>query len=278
MYASFGALFDQVAVSVAPIFDDIATAIGNWAPPLTAFMDKFNELPDKAKFIGDVFESSLDVAFLAIEEKWNVMLDGMLRAAAKKATGIGALLLNPGGAGAAIGARIGGGVERSGNLEAAQAKLKGLFDQLTPEEKPPWQGPKQTAGGNPAAQAAQNKFRDGVAGFWDKLQAPIAEAQMGAQGIFDRAKIKGNAMMGTLENIFTGTPEEKVKQAEPQLAGAMQKGSQEAYSTIVQAMIRQRDPVENAVRNSGREIVKAIKSRKEVQLAYVAAFDGVGSV
>ena len=119
------------------------------------------------------------------------------------------------------------------------------------------------------------KLTEGVSSLWDSLQSPIAEAQMAAQGMWDRGKIKADAAMGTLSNIFTGEPAKKEKPIEPRLAGAMQAGSQDAYSTIVQAMIRQADPVIKATEKQTREFVKAIKKIPATRLAYVAAFEGV---
>jgi hypothetical protein len=96
---------------------------------------------------------------------------------------------------------------------------------------------------------------------------------MAAQGIWDRTKIKAGAAMGTLSNIFTGEPTEKEQKVEPRLAGAMQAGSQEAYSTIVQAMIRQADPNVKATEKQTRELKKVLKETRPQPVHLVAAFE-----
>jgi predicted HNH restriction endonuclease len=112
----------------------------------------------------------------------------------------------------------------------------------------------------PAVEAGGKKLTEGVSSLWDSLQSPIAEAQMAAQGMWDRGKIKADATMGTL-------------------AGAMQAGSQDAYSTIVQAMIRQADPVVKAVREQTKEQKKSwnliTQTIKEARPKYLAEFGGM---
>jgi hypothetical protein len=123
------------------------------------------------------------------------------------------------------------------------------------------------------------KLTEGVSSLWKALESPIAEAQMAAQGMWDRGKIKADAAMGTLSNIFTGDPAKKEKPIEPRLAGAMQAGSQDAYSTIVQAMIRQADPVVKAVREQTKEQKKSwnliTQTIKEARPRYLAEFGGM---
>jgi hypothetical protein len=91
--------------------------------------------------------------------------------------------------------------------------------------------------------------------------------------MWDRGKIKADAAMGTLSNIFGGDPAKKEKKIEPQLAGAMQAGSQDAYSTIVQAMIRQADPVIKATKEQTRELKRALRENRPQPVYLVGAFE-----
>jgi len=116
---------------------------------------------------------------------------------------------------------------------------------------------------------SQKKFESGISSFFESLQGPIAEAQMGAQGMFDRTKLKAGAAMGTFENIFGGEKKKPEPKVEPRLAGAMQKGSSEAFSTIVQSMIRGgKDPVVKATEKQTKELVAKLKPPK-AQMAFV---------
>ena len=61
---------------------------------------------------------------------------------------------------------------------------------------------------------------------------------------------------------WLGTPAEK--KIQPQLAGAMQGGSVEAYSTLVQAMMtRGKDPVVAATEKQTKDLIKGLKPKRE---------------
>ena len=324
------------------IGDSMLPAIKDVVAEANAMLGKFNELPDKIGFIGDVIEAAFDVAFLSIAQKWDVMLVDMAKAASEFALSSAGELLMPAWTG-----DLGGAMEvgknaapKQNDLPAAQAKLAGLMGKLqgpaaaaapAAQAKPRFEGntpainnlnavyaewdrlgaeankardaflaaapgPDQIAAMKVSedAQAALSKMAqetvkeahaevrketggrkltEGVSSLWDSLQSPIAEAQMAAQGMWDRGKIKADAAMGTLSNIFTGDPAKKEKPIEPRLAGAMQAGSQDAYSTIVQAMIRQADPVIKATREQTRELKRALRENRPQPVYLVGAFE-----
>ena len=282
MKASFGSMLDQITVGVAPAFEQFATYISGLNGPIAKVIEKFNELPDKVKFLGDVTNATFDFATESIKAKWDVMLLDMLHATKDFAKDIAWNLANPfGGAGAAAGAglNMGANAGNAANLAEAEKKLDAILNQIRPDA--PFVGPKQQfpfVGPQMPEKADGTKLRGLVDDIWNKV-SPIADAaKFAAQGAFDRTKIKAGAMMGTLENIFSGEKKTEDKKIEPRLAGAMQAGSQEAYSTIVQAMIRQKDPVVKATQDQTKTLVKAIKSQPATRLAYVAAFEGVGQV
>ena len=111
-------------------------------------------------------------------------------------------------------------------------------------------------------------------GLFESLEGKLAGAQMGVGGMIDRAKIQAGALGGMLENWF-GSPDwekNKQKQEEPRLAGAMQKGSQEAFSTIFAAMLnRGKDPVVKATEKGAAAVVKAIKTNKPQMILAMGA-------
>ncbi len=359
MMVDMSATFDG---KVSTMIDNVKTlgrGIGEMLlPPLknvvseaNNILGKFNEMPDKVGFIGDLLEASFDVAIESIKAKWEVMIQDMIKGLASVSMDTALIMADPMGAGGRLAGGLVGGMERSGNLEAAQAKLDGLMGKL--------QGPPAAGNAAPAAndmtlqqkfdtamaermaaiaatdaaiarvdaagieyanavgQAAKDsawakmeearavrdaamqasaekrkvtedissqmdverkaeggrKLVSGVSSLWESLQSPIAEAQMAAQGMWDRTKIKAGAAMGTLENIFTGDKKTPEKKIEPRLAGAMQAGSQDAYSTIVQAMIRQADPVVKATKEQTRELKKALRENRPKPMVLVGAFE-----
>jgi tape measure domain-containing protein len=328
------------------IGDSMLPAIKDVVAQANAMLGKFNELPDKVGFIGDVIEASFDVAIESIAAKWDVMLRDMINGAANFSGDMAEIMADPMGAGGRMVGDWQGGREKAGNLPAAQAKLDELMGKLqgpaaaaapAAQAKPRFEGntpainnlnavyaewdrlgaeadkardaflaaapgPDQIAAMKVSedAQAALSKMAqvtvkeahaevrketggrkltEGVSSLWKALESPIAEAQMAAQGMWDRGKIKADAAMGTLSNIFTGDPAKKEKPIEPRLAGAMQAGSQDAYSTIVQAMIRQADPVVKAVREQTKEQKKSwnliTQTIKEARPRYLAEFGGM---
>ena len=382
MMVDMSATFDGQLSTLVDNIKTIGRGIGEMILPrlkevvseANAMLGKFNEMPDRIKFLGEVIEASFDVVFLTIRDKWDAMLVDMIKGGIQFGVDLSNTMLKPldvpldalvspietaRAMADPVGmARDAMGMEQRQNqpndLGAAMDRLAGLMGKL--------QGPAAGAGAGPAAAAekpamegnspAINKFNDvmarakqveaerraagdvliaankaleaaggdtvanqqlllkahenvkkreqelaaineevtaaskavgielggkklasGVSSLWESLQSPIAEAQMAAQGIWDRTKIKAGAAMGTLSNIFSGEPTEKEQKVEPRLSGAMQAGSQEAYSTIVQAMIRQADPNVKATEKQTRELKKVLKETRPQPVHLVAAFE-----
>ena len=356
MMVDMSATFDGKLSTMIDNVKTLGRGIGEMLlPPLKEVLSdvnnilgKFNEMPNRVEFIGDVIESSFDVAFLHIAEKWDEMLIDMAGSARDLLISGAGEMLMPAWMG-----DLGGAMEvgkrnenRPQDLEAANKRLEELLGKLqgpaaaaapAAQAKPRFEGntpainnlnavyaewdrlgaeankardaflaaapgPDQIAAMKVSedAQAALSKMAqvtvkeahaevrketggrkltEGVSSLWKALESPIAEAQMAAQGMWDRGKIKADAAMGTLSNIFTGDPAKKEKPIEPRLAGAMQAGSQDAYSTIVQAMIRQADPVVKAVREQTKEQKKSwnliTQTIKEARPRYLAEFGGM---
>ena len=385
MMVDMSATFDGQLSTLVDNIKTIGRGIGEMILPrlkevvseANAMLGKFNEMPDRMKFIGDVIEASFDVAILTIRDKWAQMLKDMAKASAEFAvnnarnlmevTGMPAGVLSGFARHLGVGPAGEAGQNQPNDLGAAMDRLAGLMGKL---QGPP-AGGNAAAANDPVAQAGEKfnaaiansleaiaqsqalgakvdeasaalkkaigtpevgamtaklkeamaqhqtafdameaasiarqaaekeyystkadvaaaeeaaarektkqeggrKLTEGVSSLWESLQSPIAEAQMAAQGIWDRTKIKAGAAMGTLSNIFTGEPTEKEQKVEPRLAGAMQAGSQEAYSTIVQAMIRQADPNVKATEKQTRELKKVLKETRPQPVHLVAAFE-----
>jgi tape measure domain-containing protein len=350
LMGQWDSLMEGIQKTGRAIGDNMLPAIKNVVAEANAMLGKFNEMPDKIGFIGDVIEASFDVAIESIKAKWEVMVQEMITGLASVSGDVAMLMADPMGAGGRLAGGLVGGMERSGNLAAAQARLEGLMGKLqgpaaagnaapaaandpiaqaketydkalqefinrdpkaidkaqakvfAAEKTSGWKSKKwneasaelhdamaesRRVRGNlvaaekglaqakkqPAIKAGAAKLTEGVSSLWESLQSPIAEAQMAAQGMWDRGKIKADAAMGTLSNIFGGDPAKKEKKIEPQLAGAMQAGSQDAYSTIVQAMIRQADPVIKATKEQTRELKRALRENRPQPVYLVGAFE-----
>jgi hypothetical protein len=235
---------------------------------INAVLAKFNELPDKIKFVGDVIDASMGVAFLSVKTKWKAMLKDMVMDA-MKIDWMG--LINPveGQAMDALGALM---QKKPGeqDMDVAQNRLKGLLQQIAPNE------PNMQAGdaiGRPGfnrgwvERNAPKSLSNAVTGLFDSMKSDplVSSVQNGISGMLDRAKISGGALAGMFENWF-GSPDwqnanqDAAKKQEPQLAGAMAAGSQEAFSTIFAAMLKRgKDPNVAATEKQTRELKKAWK-------------------
>ena len=227
----------------------------------------FNSMgDDRWRFLGDVLIASFDVAMETIKLHWADMLNGMIDQVTKVDW---SKLLNP-----FAGVNINDlrPTVKPGNLQEAQGRLQGLMQRL------------QAAG----AQQAMTKEGVGNPGFdrgWIEREVPkslkdaakslfeslgndplISSAKNGVGGMIDRAKIQADALAGTFSNWFNSPDWNKdaVKQQEPQLAGAMAAGSQEAFSNIFAAMLQRgsSDPNVKATEKQTRELKKALKENK----------------
>ena len=122
-------------------------------------------------------------------------------------------------------------------------------------------------------QESQDKFNSGISSMFGKVKDSVNGGLLGqvagaAQGVFERTKIKAGAFQGMFENWF-GSPDwnEETKDAaakqEPQLAGAMAAGSQEAFSTIFAAMLqRGKDPNVTATEKQTKELKRALRDNR----------------
>ena len=185
MMVDMSATFDG---KVSTMIDNVKTlgrGIGEMLlPPLkdvlsdmNNILGKFNELPNRVEFIGDVIESSFDVAFLHIAEKWDQMLIDMAGSAKDLLISGAGEMLMPAWMGDLGGAMEAGkrNADRPKDLEAANKRLEELLGKL--------QGP--AAGAAPAEQAkprfegntpAINNL-NAVYAEWDRLGAEANKAR-----------------------------------------------------------------------------------------------------
>jgi hypothetical protein len=273
-------LIDNVKSIGRGIGEAILPKLTEMVSEANKILAKFNELPDKVKFIGDVIDASMDVAFLSVKEKWKSMLKDMV-ADALKIDWMG--LINP-VEGQAMDALNALNQRKPGeqDMAVARARLKGLLGQVIPGggQQPngrapfQWQGPRQPGFAAGVLENMKPKSADIGSALGKMFTAigndPIAASIVsGAGGMIDRAKIQANAIAGTFSN-WLGTEREQqdtIKKQEPQLAGAMAAGSQEAFSTIFAAMLnRGKDPNVAATEKQTRELKKAWKEMSPQQM------------
>ena len=225
-------------------------------------LDAFNQLPDKADFLGQILQASINLAIAYIRHEWDKMLVGMLQSAAKAGT-MFTDLLNPVTAAKAaltLGQMVGDLVsdEAAQNLQLAQKQFADLIAQLRN------QAPNAPVAGLQPAAAAPAKA-DVAAGFRSMFDAitPIGEAIAGdARKIINDATLQGSLAINQIGRLFgfgTNAQAAETQAAQrTEFAAAAMRGSAEAYSVILNAMKGESDPVVKATNNQTKELKGAL--------------------
>jgi hypothetical protein len=271
----FAGMTDELAKSMAGQFAQlknniliVATAIGEqMRPAITAALDQVNKfiqafmgIKDKVGFIQQVFGAAFDVAFAYIEEKWDELLKRLAAKAAGAAPKIGMHLI-PGLPQLATllgGLRGGNAAPAAGpGLAEAQAKLSGLLDALKPKPGAARPAPVASPAPPPGAGAAVGKNLGVALGqFVEGLKGDAAPVVNGLVGWMNN-KLLAGAMAVNKFSQMGGERGEGMTQ-EKRVAGAIQKGSAEAYSAIVSAMLGRGDPVVKATQQQTKELKKPL--------------------
>ncbi len=268
MYASISAMVDQVAVGLAPAFEAVSEKVTGLIGPVTKLFDAFNNLDNKWTWAGDTLVAAFDVAMETIKVHWKQMISDLMVGTANFGFDVANFafdMTNPGlmaQRGIEMAQQAGAGqVGGQDGLQAAQNRLAGLLGTL--EEQQGVNGNRADPGFNrPWMELKPPKsFTEAWTGITDALSPITSQLEAGANGFIDRAKIQAGAVGGMLSN-WLGTDRKK-QDMTPRLAGAMQGGSVEAYSTLVQAMMtRGKDPVVAAIEKQTK-VIKDQKPKKE---------------
>ncbi|GEM_PF-1599845 len=277
MKAAFTALIDQVVVGLAPGFTLVGTKISELIPPVTELFRKFNSMEGKWQFLGDVIDASITVAIENLKVKWKQMFDEFVGIAASKALEISSYL-NPG---AAIGVYLGGKLTGAGGtaenpnagIDAANSRLSDLITKLNSAPAAP-----PIADMTPVEAPADTGQKLGalMGDAWAGVSSRIEAAKLKAGEAIGAGKLTVNYLIKTAENILTGDkinePDAKKFDDTPKLAGAMQKGSTEAFSTLMQAMLGpSRDPVVKATEKQTKDLIAGLKPAKPKTMQFIGA-------
>lgn len=245
------------------------------------FLQAFRQVEDKSKVIGELLDAGMSVGFEFIKENWQKMLDSMVEQAGHAALKI-ADKMNPlgpvqqaFGLGQAAGGKMNDIAGRQGGLEGAKQRFQDVMDRIK-ANKPPEEAPVQLI--DPAQPDNGLKLRDLAGGLAESAKNLFDQAALAAQNKITDLKIKGEYVGSIVKNMFgvgaaSGDDKKKVKAAEEtKFAGAMNRGSQEAYSTLVNAMARRKDPVVTATEKQTKQLVAAINKGGGKKVKLVAEF------
>lgn len=271
---AFAGMTDELSKGLAGQFAQLknniliaATAIGEQMRPMvTALLSELNGviqafmgIGDKVAFVKDLLVAAVDVATEAIKAKWQVMLGEMLSATAKVGGEIGQLL-NPATAGAAASRLLGqmfGGVganPRPAGLLEAEQRLGALIGQLKPKPAAPAAEPKLP----PPPPGAGQKAAAGLGEFFANLKGDAAPVMAGLQQFLNDKVFGGVMAANKIAGLFGGGGERDTADMDKKTAGALQRGSADAYSAIVQAMMQRADPVVQATKDQTKVLKKPL--------------------
>lgn len=269
MYASIGAMVDQVAVGLAPAFTEVSTQVTNLIGPVTKLFETFNSMEGKWSWLGDTIVAAFDVGIETIKIHWAEMINDLLMQTSTFGFDVANFALdmtNPGlmaQRGAEMAAKAGAFQPEQDGLQQAQNKLADLMGKFAAAQQQNNGGrldpgiPKAIFEG-PAKKSLGEAFGD----LTDSLSPITSSIKMGAEGMLDRAKIQAGALAGTLTGWLGA--DRKKEDMTPKLSGAMAGGSVDAYSTIVQAMMtRGKDPVVAATEKQTKDLIKGLKPKRE---------------
>jgi len=256
----FSKLKNNIIIAATAIGEQMAPAVKSVLEQVNRLIEGFMQIPDKIAFVGNVISAAFNVVFAKIADTWDATVRRMKVSGTNLLMRVAGAGINIQGLGGAIVPQIKpAAAGPSPALVAAQAALDGLLDQL---KKPAPKGPALQA--PPAAEKAAG---NAIAGLLDRLKVDANVISWGVRGMLDRAQIRGGAFMNMLRNWFGGDGDAMQAQ-QSQTAAAMQRGSADAFSTIVQNMLSRRDPVEKAV-NKGNNIAAK---------GFDALADGLGAI
>jgi hypothetical protein len=234
-----------------------ATKLLNWASDM---IERLGGLEDKLGFLKDVLVAVFDVAFEGIKEKWSELLDWMKTQGKAKAMGIAesVVMFVPNMIGKAVGQAVArnrpaGPIAqpKPTGLEAATARLNEVLARLKPIPQP---DVKPNLGLLPEVKADVGK---GVSGFFNQaLDFGQNLIQGGIAGI-DKQLMQGAAFINQFSGLI-GDKKESTQQQEARMAGAMQKGSADAYSAIIGAMMSKKDPLLTATEKQTKATVEPL--------------------
>lgn len=224
MKASFSALVDQAIVGLAPTFTEISNTITGWIAPLTKFLDGFNALNDRGKWIKDVLQAAADVAFQYMVVKWDETLAMMAKKAKEFGNGLAKALSS--GDMSGLNSILNNSKNQRFNereLRQAEARLGRVLRQ------PLFAGAMQNANDAMAEQQQPPASQPAAPGMIQQALPWLQAAATAGMDIYKKAT-------GSLTAARPQSPSEvqrEFRSVPPAFASAAMRGSSEALKTIL---------------------------------------------
>lgn len=280
MKASFGAIVDRIAVEFAPVFQQAAEAVASLIPYIDGIGSAFGSAIDMAfsfwTAVQDYLTDILTVATVVVDNM-STLWDGLFKDIPKfgkaafdwLAANSGVMVENLGKQVRNLLATI----DRTGKqLGEEAAYFLGLSDEVIDIE----------ATHTEKMTALTEFVMPPLSAETEKVMSDVSEAlkiNADARAVRDAPGNKGTTTkVGLAPSIvldpMAGTDKNAAKALSTKTAGAMQKGSSEALSTIFGAMMKRgKDPNVLATEKQTRDLTKALKDNKAVPMLAMGATD-----
>jgi dsDNA-binding SOS-regulon protein len=219
----------MIAMDIGKRFLPAANQVIGWA---NGMLVAFNAMPDRFQWAGDTLVAAFDVAIEHIKINFAQMVADMLAETVAMAREIGSIVADPSSFFSGLGVEAGAALQSrdTGGLEASQARLDALLNRFEAAQQATqavWEGPRMPAAAAAAAQPAQPALTAAAGKSLWSIIMPAAENMLGSA-------------MDTFASWWKqSTPSEAEAKQEPlQFASAMQRGSADAFRTILAAQGR----------------------------------------
>jgi hypothetical protein len=254
LWSTFLDTLEAIGVQIG---DAISPYIKNILSVSSTFLDNFSKLGDKMAFLKRLLAGIYEWAVAAIKYRIDDVFAYMLEAGTPIMKALGETMRaaidpffeqTPGRIGAKATTTVGGD-----QFDKANRRLGALFGELGGggEATGTFAGVPGIAGVIPAPStlvdpkmAGKLKGGNGLTGLFsgigENLQGPLAAMTQAALNKGTGLATQAGAWAGVFDRWFGGS---KQKFEDGQSAGAMRRGSQEAYSSLVKASMRGKDPV-----------------------------------
>jgi predicted lipid-binding transport protein (Tim44 family) len=155
------------------------------------------------------------------------------------------------------------GNARAQSLQQAQTRLETLLQKLAtapaPMAEPQFPVPQM------AGKQGGMVLANAIGGMISEMKGNAAPIVAGVNQMLADAQLKGFLALTAISSAFDGRGSEgQQKQQARQTATALQRGSAEAYSAIVQAMSGAKDPVVKAVDKQTKALGEPLKQMADV--------------
>jgi hypothetical protein len=273
MYASIGAMVDQVAVGLAPAFAEVSTQVTNLIGPVTKLFETFNSMEGKWSWLGDTIVAAFDVGIETIKIHWAEMLNDLLTQTSGFGMDVANFALdmtNPGlmaQRGAEMAQKAGAFNPQEDGLKQAQGRLDELIgkfaDAQVKNEGAANANPMQAAEG--AAAAARKAYYDAITKR-EQSSSAMKTAHKGLEG-------KSDALLTGLNNPNLSSAQIDAMEKETDVARSVYQSAGVVFDSAIIAETNARVAYEQA--QASLAALEQAKGKEDAQSKFTSGISSM---